>query len=137
MSSLAEYLATNRVGGQLYPLGYNAYFKGPHKGVSATFPQCISDLVTKRHVNKAMHNCFATTEPVSYLYANTEPSMDSNNNQKKIKTNEWGKNVYNTYTRRYEDGFANVSYKPSAGYTGPSGFPALSTLTVKQGLIPI
>ena len=51
--------------------------------------------------------------------------------------------MYNSYTGKYQSGIADNRYGyrgtqgPYGGYTGAAGFPAFSTQTLQQGLVPI
>jgi len=121
----SPYFPIDRTGYQLYPLGQNAYFEGAHKGVSSNFPQCMSDIIFGKMPKEGIASCFGSPPP-----------KKAKKTKRSVKANEWSNEVYNMYTGGYQPGFAKVKYNPYAGVTGMSGFPALSTLTVTQGLLP-
>lgn len=146
----------NRAGGQLFalPSGPSAYFKGPHKGVSSTFSEDFA--INHGLVRSPNHRM--RVSPREYNGKNRSPSVSRpefqfgrlrNSSKGKscfgrtVEPNDYGKNVYNSYTRKYQPGIADNRYGyrgtqgPYGGYTGAVGFPAFSTQTLQQGLVPL
>lgn len=121
-----------RNGFQLYPLGKDAYFKGRHQGVSATFSEEFSKKrglwKPQLNIQKAKqgprpefqfgHSCFGRARP-----------------------NDYGKE-WNSYTQRYQNGIPKSQYgyhgtqSVGTSFTGIVGYPALSRQTIQQRMIP-
>lgn len=130
----------NRSYGQLYPLGKDAFFKGPHQGVSSTF----SEQFSKKH---GLWN----PSPVVPAKQRIVGQFQYGNNMRKkkkscfgsVEPNMWTRNgVKNAYTGRNMSGIPinQYGYKGTqwvfGGNTGVGGYPSLSNQIVQQGLLP-
>lgn len=130
----------NRSHGQLFPLGKDAFFKGPHQGVSSTF----SEQFSKKH---GLWNSVPVVPEKQKIVGQFQYG---NNMRKKKKScfgssepNMWTRNgVKNFYTGRTMSGIPNNQYGYKGtqwvfgGNTGLRGYPGLSNQNVRQGLLP-
>lgn len=129
-----EQINRENKGMQLYPLGKGAYLKGRHAGVSSTYSQRDSERLglwkprqrVPRHVSTAQFQ-FGAMRPAGSCFG---------------KSNDYGP-IRNGYTGRYMQGIVNPRYGYNGtqgvygGTTGWAGLPALSDITIRQGLIPL
>jgi hypothetical protein len=109
-----------RNGFQLYPLGKDAYFKGRHQGVSATF----SEEFSKKH---------GLWKPqLNIQKAKQGPRPEFQFGQScfgRARPNDYGKE-WNSYTQRYQNGIPKSQYgyhgtqSVGTSFTGIAGYPA-------------
>lgn len=117
-------------GFQLYPLGKNAYLKGKHAGVSATYSQQDSERLELWPQPRRMPNMVPTSQ---FQFGRSSCFG---------KSNDWSNDIHNKYTGKKMSGIKTARYGVDGtqgvygGFTGVGGYPALSDLTMEQGLVP-
>jgi hypothetical protein len=132
---------------QLYPLGKDAYYRGPHKGVSSNFhaPPVPGSRANKFQLYPLGKDAFykGPHRGVSSNFsAQTAAALLRRKKQscfgKSVRPNDWSKKgVYNSYTKRWQPGIRRNVYNPHSGVSGTVGLPAVSTQTIEQKLIPL
>ena len=125
-------------GHQLYPLGKGAYLKGKHAGVSATYSQQHSERL----------GLWPKPKPVSRMVPKSQAQFGRSCFGKTVKAknspNNWSNNsIISAYTGKPMPGINRAVYGVNGtqgvygGFTGTGGYPALSDMTISQGLVPL